>query len=139
MTHSSYGVARKGSQLGFSRFDSRHHLRALWSPLFSSRFFAPLGQCLPRMHHLHQHQVCVSLSVCVRVKAQHLYQKTHVILRMLASSIALYGLLLFYGLTSDELKGRRPMAKFLAIKLIVMFTFYQSFVVRGSQCRFIPP
>lgn len=81
----------------------------------------------------------VCLSVCVRVKAQHLYQKTHVTLRMLASSIALYGLLLFYGLTSDELKGRRPMAKFLAIKLIVMFTFYQSFVVRGSPCRFIPP
>ena len=47
----------------------------------------------------------------------------------LRSSIALYGLLLFYGLTKDELVGRRPLAKFLSIKLIVMFTFYQSFVV----------
>jgi hypothetical protein len=36
---------------------------------------------------------------------------------------------MFYGLTAEELKGRRPLAKFLAIKLIVMFTFYQSFVV----------
>jgi len=44
-------------------------------------------------------------------------------------SIALYGLILFYGLTKEELAGRRPLAKFLSIKLIVMFTFYQSFVV----------
>jgi hypothetical protein len=44
-------------------------------------------------------------------------------------SIALYGLILFYGLTKEELVGRRPLAKFLSIKLIVMFTFYQSFVV----------
>lgn len=60
------------------------------------------------------------------------HEKTHEvrIFNATGSSIALYGLLLFYGLTSDELKGRRPMAKFLAIKLIVMFTFYQSFVVR---------
>jgi len=63
---------------------------------------------------------------------QRCREKTHEvrILNATGSSIALYGLLLFYGLTSDELKGRRPMAKFLAIKLIVMFTFYQSFVVR---------
>ncbi|KAJ3932140.1 MAG: DUF300-domain-containing protein [Lentinula lateritia] len=44
-------------------------------------------------------------------------------------SIALYGLILFYALTREELAGRRPLAKFLAIKLIVMFTWYQSFVV----------
>jgi hypothetical protein len=44
-------------------------------------------------------------------------------------SIALYGLVIFYGLTKDELKGRRPLAKFLAIKLIVFFTFYQAFLV----------
>jgi hypothetical protein len=36
---------------------------------------------------------------------------------------------MFYGLTAEELKGRRPLSKFLAIKLIVVFTFYQSFVV----------
>ncbi|KAH9954598.1 organic solute transporter Ostalpha-domain-containing protein [Russula dissimulans] len=44
-------------------------------------------------------------------------------------SIALYGLILFYGLTKEELVGRRPLAKFLSIKLIVMFTFYQAFVI----------
>ena len=44
-------------------------------------------------------------------------------------SFALYGLIMFYGLTHEELQGRRPLAKFLSIKLIVMLTFYQSFVV----------
>ncbi|CAK5277873.1 unnamed protein product [Mycena citricolor] len=48
-------------------------------------------------------------------------------------SIALYGLLLFYGLTEDELVGKRPLAKFLCIKLIVMFTFYQSFVFSALE------
>ncbi|KAG5636738.1 hypothetical protein H0H81_006996 [Sphagnurus paluster] len=47
-------------------------------------------------------------------------------------SVALYGLLVFYGLMADELRDRRPLAKFLCIKLIVMFTFYQSFVVSKS-------
>jgi Organic solute transporter Ostalpha len=36
---------------------------------------------------------------------------------------------MFYGLTHEELQGRRPLAKFLSIKLIVMLTFYQSFIV----------
>ncbi|KAL4064689.1 organic solute transporter Ostalpha-domain-containing protein [Scleroderma yunnanense] len=48
-------------------------------------------------------------------------------------SVALYGLLLFYGLTKEELVGRRPLAKFLAIKLIVMFTFYQSFIFTSME------
>ncbi|KAH8111564.1 DUF300-domain-containing protein [Phellopilus nigrolimitatus] len=52
-------------------------------------------------------------------------------------SVALYGLLMFYGLTKDELKGRRPLAKFLCIKLIVMFTFYQSFVFSVLEGRVI--
>jgi hypothetical protein len=46
-------------------------------------------------------------------------------------------LILFYGLTKEELAGNRPLAKFLSIKLIVMFTFYQSFVV--SRTFFVPP
>ena len=49
---------------------------------------------------------------------------------VVARRIALYGLLIFYGLTKEELQGRKPLAKFMAIKLIVMFTFYQTFVVR---------
>ena len=51
------------------------------------------------------------------------------------SSVALYGLILFYGLTKDELKDRRPLAKFLAIKLIVFFTFYQAFLVSCESAR----
>lgn len=46
-----------------------------------------------------------------------------------ASSIALYGLILFYGLTKEELVGRRPLAKFLSIKLIVVLTYYEQFMV----------
>ncbi|KAH8105093.1 organic solute transporter Ostalpha-domain-containing protein [Cristinia sonorae] len=52
-------------------------------------------------------------------------------------TIALYGLVVFYGLTKDELKGRRPLAKFLAIKLIVMVTFYQSLVFGALEGRVI--
>ncbi|KAJ7287484.1 DUF300-domain-containing protein [Mycena rebaudengoi] len=50
-------------------------------------------------------------------------------------SIALYGLLLFYTLTKEELSKRRPVWKFLSIKLIVMFTFYQSFVLSALSDR----
>jgi len=50
-------------------------------------------------------------------------------------SVALYGLLLFYSLTKDELTGRRPLSKFLSIKLIVMFTWYQSFVFSALSDR----
>ncbi|KAJ7687812.1 organic solute transporter Ostalpha-domain-containing protein [Mycena rosella] len=52
-------------------------------------------------------------------------------------TIALYGLLVFFGLTKDELVGRRPLAKFLCIKCIVMFTFYQSFVFTALEGRVI--
>ncbi|OSX62559.1 hypothetical protein POSPLADRAFT_1065820 [Postia placenta MAD-698-R-SB12] len=52
-------------------------------------------------------------------------------------TIALYGLILFYGLTREELKGRRPLAKFLSIKLIVMFTFYQGLVFDALEGRVI--
>jgi hypothetical protein len=55
----------------------------------------------------------------------------------LIPSCALYGLLLFYGLTKDELVGRRPLAKFLCIKLIVMFTWYQSFVFTALEGKVI--
>ncbi|KAJ7021813.1 DUF300-domain-containing protein [Mycena alexandri] len=52
-------------------------------------------------------------------------------------SIALYGLLVFFGLTKEELAGRRPLAKFLCIKLIVMATFYQGFVFTTLEGRVI--
>ncbi|KAF7305370.1 hypothetical protein HMN09_00789200 [Mycena chlorophos] len=54
-------------------------------------------------------------------------------------TVALYGLLLFYGLTHEELADKHPgpLAKFLCIKLIVMFTFYQSFVFDLLEGRVI--
>jgi len=52
-------------------------------------------------------------------------------------SFALYGLILFYSLTKEELVGRRPLSKFLAIKLIVMFTWYQSFVFSALSGRIL--
>ncbi|KAF9471458.1 DUF300-domain-containing protein [Pholiota conissans] len=52
-------------------------------------------------------------------------------------SFALYGLLLFYALTREELAGKRPLAKFLSIKLIVFFTFYQSFIFSALEGRVI--
>lgn len=76
-----------------------------------------LCQPLPRMRRLCQHQVHSNPNSLVQSPT------------LMSCSIALYGLILFYGLTKEELVGRRPLAKFLSIKLIVMFTFYQSFVV----------
>jgi hypothetical protein len=52
-------------------------------------------------------------------------------------TIALYGLFVFYGLMHEELEDRRPMAKFMSIKLIVMFTFYQSFMLKVLEGRVI--
>ncbi|GAA95943.1 uncharacterized protein L969DRAFT_92027 [Mixia osmundae IAM 14324] len=43
-------------------------------------------------------------------------------------SIALEGLIIFYAITKDQLQGRGPLRKFLSLKAIVFFTFYQSFV-----------
>ena len=47
--------------------------------------------------------------------------------------MALYGLLLFYSLTKEDLRGRRPLAKFLAIKMLVFLTFYQGFIVSSTS------
>ncbi|KDN49606.1 DUF300-domain-containing protein, partial [Tilletiaria anomala UBC 951] len=43
-------------------------------------------------------------------------------------SIALYALIVLYGLVNQELRGRKPLAKFATLKVAVFFTFYQSFV-----------
>ncbi|TFK72244.1 DUF300-domain-containing protein [Pluteus cervinus] len=52
-------------------------------------------------------------------------------------SIALYGLLWFYNLMKSELATKKPLAKFLCIKLIVMFTFYQGFIFEALEGRVI--
>ncbi|KAF9481499.1 DUF300-domain-containing protein [Pholiota conissans] len=59
------------------------------------------------------------------------------VIDFISISVALYGLFVFYGLMHEELEGRRPLAKFLAIKLIVMFTFYQSFVIGALNVKVI--
>lgn len=75
---------------------------------------------------------CINF-ISIRYVERNLCQE----LRLIACSIALYGLLVFYGLMAEELKGKRPVAKFLSIKLIVMFTFYQSFVVSTFNLHFV--
>ncbi|KAI0750457.1 organic solute transporter Ostalpha-domain-containing protein [Fomes fomentarius] len=67
-------------------------------------------------------------------KTAHAYLS---VIDFVSISIALYGLLVFYGLTKDELQGRKPLAKFMSIKLIVMFTFYQTFVFSALEGRVI--
>lgn len=52
-------------------------------------------------------------------------------------SVALYGLFLFYSLTKTELEGKRPVAKFLSIKLIIVFSFYQGFIFNALEGRVI--
>lgn len=102
-----------------SCIDNRHDLREIQCLMRRRGIRLPLCERIPRGDRFRQHKVR---------KSPH-----WLILRpdgnVNASSIALYGLILFYGLTKDELVGRRPLAKFLSIKLIVMATFYQSFVV----------
>ncbi|TIA88415.1 hypothetical protein E3P81_03487 [Wallemia ichthyophaga] len=43
-------------------------------------------------------------------------------------SVALYALVIFYTITKADLMGKKPLAKFLSIKLLVAFTFYQGFI-----------
>lgn len=59
------------------------------------------------------------------------YQYGHVYLLAIdfvSISVALYGLIVLYGLIKDDLQGKRPLSKFVSIKLGIMFIFYQSFV-----------
>ncbi|GAA5857727.1 hypothetical protein JCM5353_003327 [Sporobolomyces roseus] len=48
-------------------------------------------------------------------------------------SVALYGLIVFYALVKEQLAGKKPLAKFLCIKFVVMILFYQSFVFSVLQ------
>ncbi|KAG9015689.1 hypothetical protein FRB90_004441 [Tulasnella sp. 427] len=73
--------------------------------------------------------VCEALGVlCESVWSVHYAGVYLEAVDFVSISVALYGLIIFYGLTKEELIGRRPLAKFMAIKLIVFFTFYQTFV-----------
>ena len=59
------------------------------------------------------------------------YKYAHVYLlgiEFVSISIALYGLIVLYVLVKEDLKGRRPLAKFASIKLVIFLTYYQGFV-----------
>lgn len=83
--------------------------------------------------------ICEKLGVLCSVDSYSVHHASVYLdaIDFISISFALYGLLMFYGLTHEELQGRRPLAKFLAIKLIVMFTFYQSFVFSAMQGKII--
>jgi len=80
----------------------------------------------------HFNVLCESASYNVHFAALYLD-----LIDFICISIALYGLILFYTLTKEELVGRRPLAKFLSIKLVVIFTFYQTFVFTLLENRVI--
>jgi UDP-N-acetylmuramyl pentapeptide phosphotransferase/UDP-N-acetylglucosamine-1-phosphate transferase len=45
-------------------------------------------------------------------------------------SVALYGLIAFYDLVKEQLAGKKPLSKFLCIKMVVMLTFCESTLSR---------
>ncbi|MBW0511634.1 hypothetical protein O181_051349 [Austropuccinia psidii MF-1] len=51
------------------------------------------------------------------------------LLTFLSATVALYGLLIIYHLAKDDLKGHRPLMKFLSIKIAVFLVFYQGFAL----------
>jgi len=83
--------------------------------------------------------ICEALNVlCSTLSFSPYYAQVYLsAIDFVSISFALYGLIVFYGLTKEELAGKRPLAKFLAIKLIVMATFYQSFVFSALEGRVI--
>jgi len=46
-------------------------------------------------------------------------------------TLAMYALIQFYNLTSDEMKRNSPLGKFLAVKFVVFLSFWQSIAVAG--------
>ncbi|XP_050101134.1 transmembrane protein 184C [Anopheles aquasalis] len=46
-------------------------------------------------------------------------------------SIAMYCLIMFYRATREELRPMRPLPKFLCIKAVIFFSFFQSIIIYG--------
>ena len=49
----------------------------------------------------------------------------------ISQTLALYSLIAFYTNTKNELKPFKPLPKFIVIKLIVFFIFWQSVLMSG--------
>ncbi|CAD6571122.1 MAG: hypothetical protein CYPHOPRED_004307 [Cyphobasidiales sp. Tagirdzhanova-0007] len=73
--------------------------------------------------------ICEAFDIlCPQIYSPHFAEVYLDALDFVSISVALYGLIVFYTLVKERLAGQKPLAKFLCIKLIVMFTFYQDFV-----------
>lgn len=59
-------------------------------------------------------------------------------LRLFVAAQAMYNLVLFYMVTKEELRGLKPIPKFLCVKAVVFFTFWSGRGTR-TRTRTIPP
>ena len=76
------------------------------------------------LHQYSVHFAAVYLDSARYVLAQSLFSTQHWrISSFVSSSVALYALSAFHDLTSENLEGRQPLAKFRSIKLVTFFTF----------------
>jgi hypothetical protein len=64
----------------------------------------------------------VSITVSIQSSLHCLYCK-----------VSMYYLVLFYMATKQELQPLKPVPKFLCIKAVIFFSFWQSIVVAGIQ------
>ena len=57
------------------------------------------------------------------------YQIFNIIVYNIAYTLALYGLLLFYLATKDDIRAYSPVRKFFAVKIVIFATYWQGLVV----------
>lgn len=81
-------------------------------------FFKPAGSLLKLYAFLHYEYVTRVVVIVVLA-----------VVNNMSVSCALYGLVLFYHATSDLLKPFRPFEKFLSVKAVVFFSFWQGFAL----------
>jgi hypothetical protein len=103
-----------------SHYFDCYHLPSIWCIVRIAKLQFPFRKRLSGCDRFCQRQVGDTYSISLTTL-------------LTLPSVALYGLLLFYNLTNDDLRGRRPLAKFLAIKMLVFLTFYQVFLVSTSK------
>ncbi|WRX25918.1 Organic solute transporter subunit alpha/Transmembrane protein 184 - like 3 [Theobroma cacao] len=63
---------------------------------------------------------------------------TFTIILNISVSLALYSLVIFYHVFAKELAPHKPLAKFMCIKGIVFFCFWQNSIVASSRKIFVP-